>query len=100
VAVKHDPELEQFQNDLMASVHEMKAGKAARETRVALSRVAEVRASAGLSQKRFAELMGVSPRTLQQWEQGRREPAGAARTLLRVAEQHPEVLRELATAHE
>lgn len=100
MAVKHDPELEQFQNDLMASVHEMKAGKAARETRVALSRVAEVRASAGLSQKRFAELMGVSPRTLQQWEQGRREPAGAARTLLRVAEQHPEVLRELATAHE
>lgn len=100
MAVKHDPELEQFQNDLMASVHEMKAGKAARETHVALSRVAEVRASAGLSQKRFAELMGVSPRTLQQWEQGRREPAGAARTLLRVAEQHPEVLRELATAHE
>ena len=100
MAVKHDPELEQFQNDLMASVHEMKAGKAARETRVALSRVAEVRASAGLSQKRFAELMGVSPRTLQQWEQGRREPAGAARTLLRVAEQHPEELRELATAHE
>jgi putative transcriptional regulator len=99
VAVKHDPELEQFQNDLMASVHEMKAGKAARETRVALSRVAEVRASAGLSQKRFAELMGVSPRTLQQWEQGRREPAGAAKTLLRVAEQHPEVLRELAAAH-
>ena len=100
MAVKHDPELEQFQNDLMASAHEMKAGKAARETHVALSRVAEVRASAGLSQKRFAELMGVSPRTLQQWEQGRREPAGAARTLLRVAEQHPEVLRELATAHE
>jgi putative transcriptional regulator len=99
VAVKHDPELEQFQNDLMASVREMKAGQATRETRVALSRVAEVRANAGLSQKRFAELLGVSPRTLQQWEQGRREPAGAAKTLLRVAEQHPEVLRELAAAH-
>jgi putative transcriptional regulator len=91
--------MEQFQNDLMASVREMNAGQAARETRVTLSRVAEVRANAGLSQKRFAELLGVSPRTLQQWEQGRREPAGAAKTLLRVAEQHPEVLRELVAAH-
>jgi len=99
VAVKHDPEMEQFQNDLMASVREMNAGQAARETRVTLSRVAEVRANAGLSQKRFAELLGVSPRTLQQWEQGRREPAGAAKTLLRVAEQHPEVLRELVAAN-
>jgi len=99
VAVKHDPEMEQFQNDLMASVREMNAGHADRETRVTLSRVAEVRANAGLSQKRFAELLGVSPRTLQQWEQGRREPAGAAKTLLRVAEQHPEVLRELVAVN-
>jgi putative transcriptional regulator len=91
--------MEQFQNDLMASVREMNAGHADRETRVTLSRVAEVRANAGLSQKRFAELLGVSPRTLQQWEQGRREPAGAAKTLLRVAEQHPEVLRELVAVH-
>jgi len=83
VAIKHDPEMAQFQSDLMASVREMNAGHAARETRVTLSRVAEVRALAGLSQKRFAELLGVSPRTLQQWEQGRREPAGAAKTLLR-----------------
>jgi transcriptional regulator with XRE-family HTH domain len=43
-----------------------------------------------------AALLGVSPRTLQDWEQGRREPTGAAKTLLRVAERHPEVLRELA----
>ncbi len=99
MAVKHDAEMEQFQSDLIASVREMNSGHAARETRVTLSRVAEVRAHAGLSQKRFAELLGVSPRTLQQWEQGRREPAGAAKTLLRVAERHPEVLRELAAAH-
>jgi putative transcriptional regulator len=51
---------------------------------------------AGLSQVRFAALLGVSPRTLQDWEQGRRQPTGAAKTLLRVAERHPEVLRELA----
>ena len=54
------------------------------------------RAHVGLSQREFAELLGVSPRTLQDWEQGRREPTGAARTLLRVAVKHPEVLRELS----
>lgn len=43
-----------------------------------------------------AELLGVSPRTLQDWKQGRREPTGAARTLLRVAVRHPEALRELS----
>jgi len=40
--------------------------------------------------------MGVSVRTLQQWEQGRRSPSGAAKTLLRVAEKHPEFLFELS----
>jgi len=38
--------------------------------------------------------MGISVRTLQDWEQGRRSPSGAAKTLLRVAEKHPDVLRE------
>jgi len=96
VVNKHDPEIEQFKADLMASVREMKSGRAERETQVDLSQVARVRASVGLTQKRFAVLIGVSERTLQQWEQGRREPTGAAKTLLRVAERHPEVLRELA----
>jgi putative transcriptional regulator len=41
-------------------------------------------------------LLGVSVRTLQDWEQGRREPSGAAKTLIKVAERHPEVLQELA----
>ena len=45
----------------------------------------------------FARLLGVSARTLQDWEQGRREPTGAARTLLKVAVKHPKLLRALAT---
>jgi putative transcriptional regulator len=49
----------------------------------------------GLSQADFAGLLGVSKRTLQEWEQGRREPTGAAKALLRVAFAHPEVLLEL-----
>ena len=48
----------------------------------------------GLSQARFAELSGVSIRTLHEWEQGQGQPSGAARTLFRVAERHPDVLRE------
>jgi len=58
--------------------------------------VAEARSKAGLSQERFAELLGISPRTLRDWEQGRRNPSGAAKTLLLIAAKHPEVLREIA----
>jgi len=88
-------ELEQFQRDLLTSVQQMKQGQAARTTHVPLPEAAEARAKTGLSQQAFASLLGVSPRTLQDWEQGRRTPTGAARTLLRVAAAHPEVLREL-----
>ncbi len=58
--------------------------------------VAEARAKTGLSQEKFAKLLGISPRTLRDWEHGRRSPSGAARTLLRIAAKHPEVLREVA----
>lgn len=90
-----DHEMENFQKDLLASVRQMKAGKAARTTEVTLSAAAEARAKVGVSQSAFAELLGVSLRTLQDWEQGRRRPAGAVQTLLRVASQHPEALRDL-----
>lgn len=88
-------ELEQFQQDLLDSVRQMKAGKAARVTEVPLSAAAEARAKVGISQSAFAKLIGVSLRTLQDWEQGRRQPTGAAQTLLRVASQYPEALRDL-----
>ena len=90
-----DHEMENFQKDVLASVRKMKAGKAARTTEVTLSIAAEARAKVGLSQSAFAQLLGVSLRTLQDWEQGRRRPTGAAQTLLRVASQHPEALRDL-----
>lgn len=90
-----DHEMESFQEDLLASVRQMKDGKGARTTEVTLSVAAEARAKVGVSQRVFAELLGVSLRTLQDWEQGRRRPTGAAQTLLRVASQHPEALRDL-----
>lgn len=91
-----DPEMQAFQADLLEAVRDMKAGRAARVTHVALSPAADARAKTGLSQSRFAALLGVSARTLQNWEQGRTRPSGAAQTLLAVAQRYPEVLRELA----
>ncbi|MBK1705806.1 helix-turn-helix domain-containing protein [Halochromatium glycolicum] len=76
---------------LLESVRQMKAEQGTVVYPPALA----ARERTGLSQARFAELLGVSVRTLQEWEQGRRQPSGAARTLFKVAERHPEVLREL-----
>ena len=87
--------MQRFQEDLLESVRQMRTGKAARITQVKLSAAAEAGAQCGLSQHEFAALLGVSPRTLEDWEQGRRAPTGAAKTPLRVAVAHPEVLREL-----
>ncbi len=54
-----------------------------------------IRAKLRMSQAAFAAMLGVSKRTLQDWEQGRREPNGPAIALLRIAEQHPEVFSDL-----
>jgi putative transcriptional regulator len=54
-----------------------------------------IRAKLKLSQSAFAGLLGVSMRTLQDWEQGRRNPQGPAIALLRIAEQHPEIFSDL-----
>ncbi len=58
--------------------------------------VAATRQKLGLSQTRFAGLLGISVRTLHHWEQGTRTPSGAARVLLRVVALHPEAVLEAA----
>jgi putative transcriptional regulator len=60
--------------------------------------VADTRSKLRLSQGKFAELLGISVKTLHNWEQGRRKPTGAARVLLRVASRHPEVVLEESLA--
>lgn len=80
---------------LLQSVREMKAGQAARVTKVELNDVAQARQGTGLSQTQFAEALSISKRTLQEWEQGRRSPSGAAQALIRIAMRHPEVVREV-----
>ncbi len=54
-----------------------------------------IRRKLKLSKSAFASLMGVSPRTIRNWEQGKRKPQGPAKSLLRIAEQHPEIFTEL-----
>jgi putative transcriptional regulator len=79
--------------ELLQSVREMQAGK----VHVASSPVIEARKKTGLSQTQFAALLGVSARTLQGWEQGRKQPSGAARTLLAIASTNPKALLAVAS---
>jgi putative transcriptional regulator len=79
---------------LLQSVREMKAGTAARTTTVPVNEVVVARQGTGLSQSEFADALQISKRTLQEWEQGRRSPSGAAQALIRIAVRHPEIVRE------
>ena len=79
---------------LLQSVREMKTRQFARTTQVEVNEVVQARRSTGLSQAEFASALSISKRTLQEWEQGRRLPSGAAQALIRIAHKHPEVVRE------
>ena len=68
--------------EILEGIREIKHGEHGRVTKV--PSVSAIREQTGLSQAVFARLLGVSVRTLQEWEQGRRAPSGAARTLLLV----------------
>jgi putative transcriptional regulator len=82
--------------EVLDGVREIKGSRGRRTKVEAKSQVTRVRMKSGLSQAEFASALGVSKRTLEQWEQGRREPSGAAKQLLKIAERHPEVLLEVA----
>ncbi len=80
--------------EILRGIRQIKAGKPGRV--LTLPSVSGIRGRMGLSQSQFAKLMGVSVRTLQDWEQGRRAPSGPARTLLIVAERSPRALLDAA----
>jgi len=79
--------------EILEGIVELKRGVTGRVTH--LPSVTQIREGTGLSQARFAQLLGVSVRTLQEWEQGRRSPSGAARTLLLIAVRNPRILFEV-----
>ena len=80
--------------EILDGIRQIERGEHGRITNV--PSVSSVREKMGLSQLKFATLLGVSVRTLQEWEQGRREPSGAARTLLLIAAKHPRALLDVA----
>ena len=80
--------------EILEGIREIKRGEHGRVVNV--PSVSAIRESTGLSQKQFAQLLGVSVRTLQEWEQGRRAPSGAARTLLRITAKNPRAVLDVA----
>lgn len=91
---------EELFQELLQSVSEMKAirsGKAKPARTFTFDDpvdVAQVRGRLGVTQPMFARLLGISEKTLQNWEQGRRKPTGPAKVLLKVADRHPKLLLE------
>ena len=82
--------------EILQSIRDIKTGRIGRRSTVESYPLVRAREKSGLSQAKFAALLGVSVRTVQDWEQGRREPNAAAKTLLKVAELHPSVLKRIA----
>ncbi len=80
--------------EILDGIRQLKQRETSRK--MALPPVVEIRSNIGLSQSKFARLLGVSVRTLQEWEQGRRAPSGPARTLLNIAHKNPRALLEAA----
>lgn len=80
--------------EILDGLRELNRGEVGRVVNV--PDVAAIREKTGLSQSKFAALLGVSVRTLQDWEQGRRAPSGAARTLLLIAQRSPRALLDVA----
>jgi putative transcriptional regulator len=80
--------------EILDGVRQLKRGEHGRV--ITVPSVASIREGTGLPQQRFAELLGVSVRTLQEWEQGRRAPSGAVRTLLLIATKNPRALVDVA----
>jgi putative transcriptional regulator len=89
-------------DELLASIREGGAilrgeAQAARSFEIEAADVRSIRERYQLSQSKFASLLGISPKTLQNWEQGRRLPEGPARVLLQVAAKHPDAVWDVVS---
>jgi len=81
-------------NEILEGIDSIRKGKGKRY-RLELPNIEKIRHELHLSQSAFAGFMGISLRTLQEWEQGRRKPSGPAIMLLKIAEKHPEAFIDL-----
>ena len=82
--------------ELLAGLREVNAGIIGARHEIPVNEVTTARLKTGLSQAEFAAALHISKRTLQQWEQGRRRPSGAALTLVRIVTHYPEALKDIA----
>lgn len=80
--------------EILDGIRQLKRGESGRV--ISIPDVKSIREKTDLSQSKFAALLGVSIRTLQDWEQHRRAPSGAAKTLLLIADRNPRALLEVA----
>ncbi|MEO7478679.1 MAG: helix-turn-helix domain-containing protein [Lysobacteraceae bacterium] len=83
--------------EVLEAIREIKAG-GGRRHKLQISQATEARLKLELSQAEFAKMLGVSIRTLQDWEQGRRQPSGAAKTLLKITSAAPGTVRRVLQA--
>ncbi|MBF0785015.1 helix-turn-helix domain-containing protein [Muribacter muris] len=94
--VADDPDAIAIHGELIEALNDMKAGRYAKAFEVELSPIAETRHKTGLSQRLFAERLGISVNTLKSWEQGKRQPSGSASALIKLITKRPELIAELA----
>lgn len=92
--IADEPDLIDHQDSLRTSLMQLKNGEFARITTI--SKPAQIRQKANLSQSQFARAIGISVNTLKSWEQGQRQPSGSARVLLDLLAKRPELINELA----
>lgn len=81
--------------EILEAIQDIKHGKGKKKVISSFEDVRSIRDELHLSQTAFSSLMGISIRTLQEWEQGRRKPRGSAVSLLRIAHKHPEAFIDL-----
>lgn len=96
-----DKELEAFEAnrdieaEILQGIDDMLAGNVAKRTVVSETDVALARKKIGLTQVEFAKMLDISKRTLEAWEQGKRNPSGAAKTLIKLCIQNPQAIKTL-----
>ncbi len=90
--IDDDHEAESIKESLATSLKEISSGEVGRIT---YPPIANTRQQTGLTQSQFAQRLGISINTLQSWEQGQRQPSGAAATLMRLLNKRPELVKEL-----
>ncbi|NEN76156.1 type II toxin-antitoxin system MqsA family antitoxin [Pelistega sp. NLN82] len=93
--VKDDPEMKEHQESLRQALLEVQRGRFARKSVVNVSLITQLRHKVGLSQSKFAQYLGISVNTLKSWEQGQRNPSGAALKLIQLLDKYPELVMEL-----